>query len=116
MFFRCMTGLRTANVTMGCRRNADNAALCLCNDGDECNARSRASNRQEVALPTVECRNYVEAPFISPQSKEATCRANFCFFTQTSVSNFKGELEMQTTANCGQLPQYTFDVQVLLLC
>uniref|UniRef100_A0A914US20 Sodefrin-like factor n=1 Tax=Plectus sambesii TaxID=2011161 RepID=A0A914US20_9BILA len=65
-----------------------------------------------VALPTVDCRNYVEAPFISPQSKETTCQANYCFFTQTHVSNFKGEMEMQTTANCGQLPQYSFDVQV----
>uniref|UniRef100_A0A0M3IKU2 Phlebovirus glycoprotein G2 fusion domain-containing protein n=1 Tax=Ascaris lumbricoides TaxID=6252 RepID=A0A0M3IKU2_ASCLU len=98
---------------MGCRKNFVDATLCLCNDHDECNDirdDKSVAQAKQVELPNVQCRNYAEAPYITPRSKSNLCTANYCFYAQTEVANFVGEREVLTMANCGQMPQYVFDL------
>ncbi|VDM40503.1 unnamed protein product [Toxocara canis] len=108
-----MSGLDLSVFEMGCRKNFVDATLCLCNDRDECNdiRDDEAMMREkQIQLPNVRCRNYAEAPYITPRSKNNFCAANYCFYALTEVANFIGEREVLTMANCGQLPQYVFDL------
>ncbi|VDK55015.1 unnamed protein product [Anisakis simplex] len=111
----CISGVDTSVYKMGCRRNFVDAILCLCNDHDHCNNRvdeASLSQMQQIQLPNIQCRNYAEAPYITTYSKENLCTANYCFYAETEVANFIGEREVLTMANCGQLPQYVFDLTI----
>jgi len=115
-------------MTTGCRRNAANATLCLCDSNEYCNARSLVSTETARPLPIVECYEFVDTPHYSTLPDDGrpatTCRGNACFYTevrrrrrrlhlpQSHIVNVAGEREVQRTADCSLIPQLTFDLQL----
>uniref|UniRef100_A0AC34QEB2 Uncharacterized protein n=1 Tax=Panagrolaimus sp. JU765 TaxID=591449 RepID=A0AC34QEB2_9BILA len=109
----CISGIDVANIPMGCRANKNEATLCLCNSTDNCNDEaaqfSKTSPVPMVKLPETKCASYTEAPYIQKVNKNNTCQSDYCFFTQTNVTDFAGQPEILTSTSCGQMPQYNFD-------
>jgi len=109
----CISGIDSANIPMGCRSNKAEATLCLCNSTDMCNDEAAQFSKTDpvpmVKLPETKCKSFTEAPYIQKVNKENTCQSDYCFFTQTNVTNYAGESELMTSTSCGQMPQYNFD-------